>query len=544
MLNSAIDVRAVGDGAFVRAGHISDLVIDEADLRCIDLVHGPNLRSVDLRACRQPVHLTVSGCPNLERVWLPSSGEGACVHWDFGEGGKTVTIEGSIELFDCSFGNKRSAHAQASKLPYSSARIYLGEIAEELLRACCEAELVISSATTAVDAGELQKLNPKVRALHLIGGDLPSTCELFAPNLECVTIVDSRELDELVASTSVERLTLVRCSRVSRIVNVGHLLRVEGCRTPELKLEGAWNRAHFVQTTSRLVSGPIEEISSHGCPHIHPEIVSLANASNPLAFLPSEDCIHDPKWRALLIGWISRTTSRATILPALKLISALIESGLPPDAGWELRSKLAANTARKAFKARCQDSWSWDATEDLAFETYTEDLSLWLRCRDASGASDHREKLCSARGAMQISALVRQARSSDGEARDHCLQAALHAIERIRSRGNFEGTDGQITVAIKRIVEALVPARAQPQARAILVSLPRFVAIIASDVVSLEVLSKLAALGLRSANVELIRRARSLAAEQSDLAAHFHAAAFAPRVSTILADVSPEVSHA
>lgn len=542
---SEMKAQIVGDGAFVSVDAITHLAVDDPRLRCLDLVNSPTLESLDLSACQSPAHLTVRGCPNLSYVRLPAGGEGACIHWDFGTGGVSVHIEGSIALFDCCHDDGRTAKADPLGEPYVDGVVRTGIMNAAQSQEFREhAELLVSFETGLVDPHALQQCHPQLRALHLLGSVLPQTIDLHGPNLEFVAIADSRDLTRIIASVSVARLSLLRCSLVSHIVNSGDWLRVEGGRAPELKLEGAWNHAHFVRTASKLVSGPIEDVTAHGCPHIRPELVSLANASNPLAFLPNEDCIRDPQWRSLIIGWIERTTNRATILPALKLTGVLIETGFAPEAGWQLRCKLAHNTARKAFKARCQELWSWDTPEDLAFETYTEDLTLWLRCRSAPGVPDFDAKLQTARGAMQIATLVRQARSTDRLAQRLCLEAAYQAMEHIGSRDTCEATDGQITIAIKRTIETLVPARALPEAPAVLARLPRFIRTVAADDLCLEALSALAALGLSAANVELVRRSRELAAEKADLAARFHAAAFAPRKADILTHIAPEVFHA
>lgn len=541
---SELKAQIVGDGAFISVDAITHLAVDDPRLRCLDLVNSPTLETLDLSGCPAPAHLTVRGCPNLSYVRLPARGEGACIHWDFGTGGVSVHIEGSIALFDCCHDDGRTAKADATGAPYMGAIVRTAMVGDAQGQPREQVELVVSFETGPVDPVVLQQRHPQLRALHLLGSVLPQTIDLHGPNLEFVAIADSRDLTRLVASVSLARLALLRCSRVSHIVNSGDWLRVEGGRAPELKLEGAWNHAHFVRTTSKLVSGPIEDVTAHGCPHIRPELVSLANASNPLAFLPNEDCIRDPQWRSLIIGWIERTTNRATILPALKLTGVLIETGLAREAGWQLRCKLAQNTARKAFKARCQELWSWDTPEDLAFETYTEDLALWLRCRSAPDVPEFDAKLRTARGAMQIATLVRQARSTDRLAQRLCLEAAGQAMEHVGSRDTCEATDGQITIAIKRTIETLVPARALPEAPAVLARLPRFIRTVAPDDLCLEALSGLAALGLSAANVELVRRARELATENADLAAKFHAAAFAPRKADILIHIAPEVFHA
>lgn len=77
----------------------SRLVLDLPELRALDLRDSPDLVELDVSAAAAAFHLTVTGCPRLDRVKFPTAGS-AIVHLDSGSRVPELVLEGGVAQVD------------------------------------------------------------------------------------------------------------------------------------------------------------------------------------------------------------------------------------------------------------------------------------------------------------------------------------------------------------------------------------------------------------------------------------------------------------
>lgn len=77
----------------------SRLALNLPELRALDLHDSPDLVELDISTAAAAFHLTVIGCPKLDRVKFPPAGA-ALVHLDSGPHVPELVLEGGVELVD------------------------------------------------------------------------------------------------------------------------------------------------------------------------------------------------------------------------------------------------------------------------------------------------------------------------------------------------------------------------------------------------------------------------------------------------------------
>lgn len=532
---------AFDDGLLIAGSQVPQIVVQNKHVRCVDLIGNPQVELIDLRACTTPIHLTVRGSARVHTVLLPQTGVPAVIHWDFGTGAEPLSIHGLLGQFDSCQDDGRTTRILSGPKPFRTALV----VPDGALKVpTADAELFVCLSCNLPDAKAPFREIRSLRAAVLNGVDLPEDVEILAEQLQSLTIVAAAKLTTLTLSAPVEVLDIAACPKIAAIIASGTRLRVEGGLADEIRVQGAWATGQFSNTTSRLGLSLIDHLMAFGCRYIQPNRLPLENATNPIGVLPHPDCLFDPKWRALLIGFVHQTSNSTSILPALKLLDLLMHTGLSAEETWVARNRLYANLARPKAGALGEFPWLWATPSDLASEVYEADLVLWIRCRPRSESAKAFDlPRQTFRRTLQIAAVLRMARKLNGTDRAELVAVASASVEGIANRrtaisGQEESAE-QMGQSIARIVEALVLLRDDPAVQTTLGQLPALIIRLMPSVSQLAPLSALALLGLLKAKVALLERARSLARNETALAAQFHAAALLPPKTNLLSNIQP-----
>lgn len=526
------------DGVLISRSSARQIVVEDRQLCCVDLIDNLQLEVIDLRACMTPLHLTVRGCPKVQNVLLPEAGTPAVVHWDFGAGAAPVHICGLLGKFDSCQDDGRTTRILSGAVPFPTALLVPeGWDAPPSY----EVALLVCLAPHWPKGEDVFGPASPIRAAVVNGAELPEDLAVAAMSLQSLTIVGAARLTSISLAAPLEMLEIVGCPQIAQISASGERLRVAGGQANEIRVQGAWASGQFTDTASRLGVSLIDHLMATGCRHIQPDHLLLGNATNPIGVLPHPDCLGDPKWRALLIGFVERTSNCTSILPAMKLLALLMRTGLAADEAWAARNRLYANLGRPR-RADDEFPWLWQSPRDLAAEVYEADLELWIACRETSDAARGfalaQQNL---RRTFQMAAVLRVARQVAGVVLGELIAMVAASVEgivigRTWINGNEESAV-QMSQSIARMVEALVLLREHEAAQTALGHLPELIVRLMRPASQLAPLSALASLGMSQAQVALMARSRTLARSNSALAAQFHSAALQPAKTQLLAHI-------
>lgn len=241
--------------------------------------------------------------------------------------------------------------------------------------------------------------------------------------------------------------------------------------------------------------------------------------------------------------WVATTASPSAVLPALKILLVLLETGDEPDIVWAMRRDLHRRHAKLAHLGKGKAA-VWSIPQDLAFETQETDFGLW-RATIGRGAQDstYQEALEHLPWILPMSVLARGARRAGSEEeRTTCLQALTASLANLpESFETFSKRHEPLSntlVGIARLIEGLLPLRTHPAVMQIFVDLPTLLEKTLAPASRLSPLTALNQMGLTGAAASLLAQARDLLAEDPDLAAKFHAAALQPPRSDLLAGIT------
>jgi hypothetical protein len=529
------------DGIFVMQNAARHLRVDDGRLRCIDLIDNPHLETLDLSACVTPVHLTIRSCPKLATVLLPEAPEGAVLHWEFGEADSPVLVFGALASFDscqpdghtCQIKTDGAMYARSLLVPPGTTPPALAD----------DTALFVLLGMSEDLTHPMPILTPSLRAVHLHGLPEEVDLDLNGPALTQAQIVNLPRLEHLKAGPEMSVLSVTRCQALRTITSSGSVLRIQRSGQDEMDLVGVWDHAHFVAVNARLKSGLIGSTQAHNCRHIFSDAASLTNATAPLAALPTPEAIHDPYWRTTLHRWVDTTMAPSAVLPALKILLALLETGDAPDQIWTKRRDLHKRHAKLGHLG-AGSAALWKIPRDLAFETQEADFALW-RASVERGAQDatYQEALEHLPWILPMSVLARGARRTGSEEERAACLAALTASLANLPKGMEISSKRQeppsnTLVGVARLIEGLLPMRAHPAVVSIFASLPALLEKTLSPASRLSPLTALNQMGLTGAAASLLAQARDLLADNPDLAARFHAAALQPSRSDLLAGIT------
>lgn len=529
------------DGIFVMQSAARHLRADDGRLRCVDLIDNPHLEMLDLSACATPVHLTVRGCPKLATVSLPESPEGAVLHWEFGETDSPVQIFGDLASFDSCQPDGHTCQIKADGAMY--ARSVVVPSGATLSTPTDDTALFVLLGRPDDPVKSVPIVTSGLRAVHLHGLLEAVDLDLNGPALTQAQIVNLPALEHLKAGPEMSALSVSRCQALRTITSSGSALRIHHSGGDELDLTGVWGHAHFVAVNARLKTGLIGSTQAHNCRHIFSDAASLTNATAPLAALPTPEAIHDPYWRTTLHRWVATTVAPSAVMPALKILLALLETGDAPDMIWTMRCDLHKRHAKLAHLGKGSAAL-WKIPRDLAFETQEVDFALW-RASIERGAQDatYQEALKHLPWILPMSVLARGARRAGSEEeRAACLAALTASLTNLPKGAEISSKrqepPSNTLVGVARLIEGLLPMRTYPAVMSIFADLPGLLEKTLSPAARLSPLTALNQMGLAGAGASLLAQARDLVADDPDLATRFHAAALQPPRSDLLAGIT------
>lgn len=529
-----------GDGAFVISHAAKHLYADDDQLRCVDLINNAHLESLDLSGCASPVHLSVRGCPNLTTVILPNTSSGAVLHWEFSSKNNIVEICGSLASFDscqpdghtCQIKSSLDNYEHVIVVPPGSSQTPQGN----------EVDLFIHLAAESWKFPGAVECAQSLRAAYLRSSISPEELDLNWERLSELHFVKMSGLKTIKAGPSMSRLSITQCPNIQNVTASGEYLRI--CKTggEKIVLTGVWNIGYFESLKARLEGGLVGSTRSQNCYHILSDITDLSNATAPLSALPSPDAIHDPYWRTTLHKWVATTTSSAALLPALKILHALLETGDNPELIWRARCDLHGRHA-KLPKKISGITPLWRAPRDLAFETQQADFQLWQAC-NAQGVEDplYTKDLRTLPWVLPMAILARAARIALQDQQNQYLSDLKSSVEKFIQRdsnysGQPEPTENTL-IGFARLIEGLLPLRNHPAAMAIFSDLPNLLQKTLPAPSRLSPLTALNQMGLAGAGASLLTQAKVLLADDAEMAAKFHAAALQPPRSDLLSGIT------
>lgn len=528
------------DGIFVMHNAARHLRADGDRLRCVDLIDNPHLETLDLSACANPVHLTVRGCPKLATVLLPDAPHGAVLHWEFGDTGSPVQIFGALASFDscqpdghtCQIKTDGPTYGRSLLVPPGAAPCAPTE----------DTDLFVLLTPPDESPQPVPIVTSDLRAVHLHGLTSTDELDLNGPALTLAQIVNLPSLRHLKAGPEMSALSVDRCPKLCTLTASGSVLRIHRSGGSEMDLTGVWDHARFVAVNARLKGGLIGATQAHNCRHIFSDAASLSNATAPLAALPSPDAIHDPYWRTTLHRWVNTTAAPSSVLPALKILHALLDTEGDADELWGMRRDLHQRHAKLSYLGPGRSAL-WKAPRDLAFETQQADFALWRACA-SQGVDDpaYQAALETLPCVLPMAVLARAARSASSEQDQQALLACLSASMGNMPTGSDIPTKRQephqhTLVGVARLIEGLLPLRSHPTVASIFWDLPEFLEKTLPASSRLSPLTVLNQMGLSSAGAQLLAQARDLLKDNPDLAARFHAAALQPPRTDLLAAI-------
>lgn len=529
------------DGIFVIRSAACHLRADDSRLRCIDLIENPHLETLDLSACATPVHLTVRGCPKLATVLLPDAPEGAVLHWEFGETDSVVQIIGALASFDSCQPDGHTCQIKAVGAMYARSVLVPSGATLSTPKDDTALFVLLGKPNDPVEPAPI--VTPELRAVHLHGFPDAVELDLNGKSLIHAQIVNLPTLEHLKAGPEMSALSVTGCRALRTVTSSGSVLRIHHSSGEELDLTGVWDHAHFVGVNARLTNCLIGSTQAHRCRHIFSDVASLTNATAPLAALPTPEAIHDPYWRTTLHRWVGTTVSPSAVLPALKILLALLETGGEPKLIWKMRRDLHKRHSKLAYLGKGSVA-VWSIPEDLAFETQEADFALWRACV-MHGAQDasYQEALENLPWMLPISVVARGARRAGSEEEHATCMWALNASlaklpERTESSSKRQEPTRNTLVGVARLIESLLPMRANPAVVSILADLPRLLEKTLPPAARLAPLTALSQMGLAGAAASLLAQARDLLTDDPALAAKFHAAALQPQRSDLLAGIT------
>ncbi|MCK8514987.1 hypothetical protein M0534_01400 [Methylonatrum kenyense] len=386
------------------------------ELRALDVVDSPTLRILDLRGCAEGLHLTLAGTPELRQILLPDSGPGAVIHIDACRFKPSLTIQGLLDEIDGCNALHTFALRSPAGAPYR--RVTVGaRIGRETEAAVLWRQMVRAS--------EIAKRASALRHFHAVDTFLIGDVDLRAcTQLRSLTLDDCGSTSRLALPGGMQEVVLHKVKDVRRLGGTGQLLRLYGCTTPRLLIEGGWEQVllddgeapdvtaedvdwlHLrgAQRVRDLTVGPQTQLWFQAVP---PDVVrggqlSLAtDCDRTVARLLQNLEQGEPDATEQLRWFFARHTGDTGNLHRLLGLSRGL-GRIDPGLLWELRClthaahqprfRQSATTLDQALEFAGQ-TWRWRFPVDLAGEGWLADLRLAEAALEQPATASFRKRL-------------------------------------------------------------------------------------------------------------------------------------------------------
>lgn len=558
---AALTIGPDGGAALDHPG-IRTIRVAEPDLLALDVWGSDELEELDLSACGPDLRVSVSGCPSLRRLHLPTEGPGASLHLDFGTHPPDLHISGAIAWADLCWDDEDPFGPGGS---YDETHHGLGPIRGPSRRDPLRGLLVGRPATPVPEGTQSVilfagrgprdlELPPGVRELLVAGAPGVRTLRVGDGRAPlAVELRDLPELETLVLASELASARVEGAPRLRRVTGSGGLMHLQGSGDRLLELPAAWDLVSVIGSqTQELRARYAETVYLEGCDDLR-IVVASPDGELVLHDPPGLRVIDGPRRirlervtvrqilenalggtdfeRDLALEWVTRRTRPSERVDALEVLHAAASRGWDPARLWQLRCDMhAASSARPRGRLDDGLTWSWLLPEDLAARGWEADLRLWRLCRDAAEACpfpahaphprDFEAVLAESTEPAQLAAIAVTA------AREHTagracadlvtlLGAALEAgrrapvIGRIKLAAGAPGQRRQEAARassfdrVRSVLQALVAMRSHPDAPALADSLASWIGKRMPYAQGLDLLGALRDLGCDEASAQL-----------------------------------------
>lgn len=526
------------------------------ETKFIDIIDAPELTLLDISRVTDAVHLTLRDCPKLQKILLPKAKHGSVLHLDLGRFDGTVHIAGAVRHIDfCS--QKRAPFTFTNEEPLQSMLIaaqlnpdaftHIDMMAHDCLA-------LLGNAHKAHDVTNALFMVKHVRALHLDGLSL-SRVEVASPKLSQLSCVSLPLLKEISTTADLSRVEITDCKNLAQLTASGKTLRIKKSCSEHLNIHGFWESAVFEDVTGSVCEEFAKQIDARRCLRIQPDQFVLNNATDPLRLLPRPEAINDEAWQVALMRCVAATTQRQAVLPALKVLIALVKAGvaakhvnahrlaLHRNQQPHIRAVAAPRVHTFMVTGKWNDTdfvWSWPDT-DLEVETYIADLELLAELHDAGEDLSHiLDGMLPLLRLEQVSAILKfLATHQEAKFADHLIKQC-HRIFGRNPRKILECRQGSTKARFpmfRAILDAGYSLRLHERTEFAFTGMADFISANLSPDLAFSPLRGLMHLGVDRARAVLDNQARTLQAQGHPMAGVYRAASLEPVKSDLLAAI-------
>jgi len=400
-----------------------DAGVRSATVRCpeltaVDLVCSPDLEQIDLSGCVEGLAFTMSECPRLERLVLPSTGPGAVLHLAFGPRLPQLVATGRIADVDlCWMDEDHPPPGPGLWGADEGLGPLRGRERREPLRGLAitrvggaipdDVEFVVLVAGGDV---ETLRLPPQVREAMIADAPaLRAVCLAPPARLAAVELGSLPVLDELVGRARVEQLRVEDAPNLARVDWSGRRATIVRSGGPALLIDASLREVLLGESGVRELDARfVDELHLRGCSALrrvvvapegrvavsgYSEIVEVEGAATlEVEEVTLQQIVRgafqaDGGLRAAVLDWLGRRHGRTACLEAVQILHACSTRGWSLPQLWEQRCALHARACGGQDDGQ---RWTWRFPRDLADRGWEADLQLWRRCRDVARATSIR----------------------------------------------------------------------------------------------------------------------------------------------------------
>lgn len=514
-------------GARFDAGCSQFLRIRQRALRFLHIYAGAKLQELDLSRCAPGLELTIDACPELRRIRLPVSGQGAVVHLNAQKPAQALEIIGPIQSLDASWQARDFAIEAGSAPAFNGARI--GQLQRPERQ---EHDIVVEFGERVAE--ELSyTTDPRVRQLLVL--DAPALRRLHLPEtraLEGVQLINCASLEE-ISGARIHRLDMALCPALRRVGISGHAARLSAGTgaTEGVVIEQPWIHLTITASPARALHVPVvDAVMLRDCASMREAticdqaVVSLSGRTKVVLSTISQLRMDEGAVGGLLLQAQAGDTKAQRMLEHwcgharrpwefLETLRALAAAPADPAYLWRLRCRLHIRCNQRqghlpddaACLRYAYSHWSWRLPSDRYLEGWEADLTLWLRAQHVFPELERMLRqspplIAVAVFARQLSRRLSLSRQQE----DQLCRAIRRARKQLQQINN--GVRDLDRLSFDLLLSAAASQRSLRMADAILARLQRSEE---QAIKHLDVLASLAALGHARARVRLMQLAQS-----------------------------------
>ncbi|SFB87232.1 hypothetical protein SAMN05660443_0647 [Marinospirillum celere] len=398
----------------------------DPSIRNLDIWRAPLLKELDLSWLHGGLHLTLVGCPRLQKILLPQ-GEPCVLHLDASDvkPGQELPllIQGGIEHLDVRWQNATFMAQAPEDQPWQGAWVASSkELAAPSALEEAAPDLLLLKGK--VPAAEIELPGHSLSQVHWVHPQgLQRLLLQVGEKLQQVVIQGAEDLQHCQLEGSMKELRLEACPALSQLHVAVDSLNLHQVGAKSLQIQGRVEQLFVLQPSCQQLA--VEKVLkadfslSDGLKQVDlPTGCEVTCQGRVPASLRKTARVHvnEATVRQLLDEYAGGDSSVVedleSLLPfmssseqlpsALRLLHELLLAGASPQWVWDLRMKISArhlgesrskkskkDSLREAIKPNwlvtAKQNWRWHLPRDLGDDAWLLDWKIWLACREVQG---------------------------------------------------------------------------------------------------------------------------------------------------------------